>query len=182
MTKGSKPYKRYKTVVVEAVSTVRIGKFWDIRYERIPLYDESEVILSGFMADVERPAIELRGFYARCTKRVNLPKYKPKRRFKLREMSGRMSSIYALINPLTNEVFYVGSTACSLPQRASQHYRHSSNYSVRAIMCQLMDANKRPIIKEICKCPTEFQFYEEKRWILGALKKYKLANQVLNRR
>lgn len=79
---------------------------------------------------------------------------KTKRRFKLRELSGRMSSVYALINPLTDKVFYVGSTACGLSHRASQHYRHSSNPSVRAIMRQLMDANKRPVIKEICKCPT----------------------------
>lgn len=95
-----------------------------------------------------------------------------------KKLSGRMSFIYALVSPLDMKPFYIGSTRNKLSNRVWSHSRYCTNKFKANIISAIRKQGKVPFIVEMCQVPMEYQFHEEKRWIKGGLKKYKLTNIV----
>jgi predicted GIY-YIG superfamily endonuclease len=98
------------------------------------------------------------------------------KRRKWQKLSGNVAYIYVLYYSSDNIPIYIGSSK-NPKKRYWQHIRKSYG-SVRK--------NERgkqilPKMAILCECPQEFQFDEERRWILGAKRLFKLKNQVHNR-
>ncbi|MFN7301685.1 MAG: NUMOD1 domain-containing DNA-binding protein [Bacteroidota bacterium] len=85
-----------------------------------------------------------------------------------------MNYIYALIDPLTNNIRYIGKTV-NLASRYSFHVNDKSNtYKVNWIK-SLQTQNLKPIMVVIDKCKYSWQD-REKFWIAHFKKMYKLTN------
>lgn len=153
---------------------------WLVEYELPPLYDDSCVSFAENNFGIIREPLPKRIHFNRV---FDIQKFKENGgayRVKNRVISGERSSVYAIINPLDGLVFYIGSTRRNITTRLWHHIIYGSNSKVREIMRKIHNAKQNPLIVELCKCPTEFQFDEERRWILGAKRIYKLANCKLN--
>lgn len=102
---------------------------------------------------------------------------------RLQEVKGEVI-IYALCDPDTNHVFYVGQTENTLRARAQQHitatrFGYERNAVKREWIASLISANKEPIWVVLELCPHRYKNDREKWWInhyigLGA----KLTNAV----
>lgn len=73
--------------------------------------------------------------------------------------------IYALINPIDDQVFYIGATK-NLPQRISGHvsYRYFRNDNKSKILRDIIEAGKKPEILCLDNCSgddTAVRFLEE---------------------
>lgn len=80
----------------------------------------------------------------------------------------KVSIIYALVNPYTNNIFYVGSTKSSLPATLSRHLKISAkgaNVKKNIEIKKILVSGKKPLIKELCRCKPKDQFKTEWEWI-----------------
>lgn len=99
------------------------------------------------------------------------------RRRKWQKLSGRRAYIYVLYYDADKIPIYIGSTKNEVKKRLWQHVR----YSYRSVYKKSNKKQVFPKIAILCECPEEFQFDEEKRWILGAKGVFNLKNKVHNR-
>ncbi len=79
-----------------------------------------------------------------------------------------MNKIYALLDPLSNKVAYVGKTRVSLALRLSQHITLATTRNIQRKVCtwirQLAAQSLRPCIQLLEECSDQAAASAEKRW------------------
>jgi hypothetical protein len=77
-----------------------------------------------------------------------------------------MVNIYKLLDPITNEIRYIGKTKEALNKRLGKHiFNRTGNSKVQKWCRKLHKENKRPIIELIEKCSFDKWEEREKYWI-----------------
>lgn len=69
------------------------------------------------------------------------------RSYKIPEFENNLYKIYLMIDPKTNEVFYIGCTKCTIFLRMSNHYTDS--FCRRPVSIRLQDLASRRLIPKI---------------------------------
>lgn len=85
--------------------------------------------------------------------------------------------IYGLVNPLTQEIFYVGKTF-NLVKRLWNHIKNCENKQKYKIIQHIIENNKKPEILCLEKCSVENWKSREIYWIAEMKKKYNLCNKT----
>jgi hypothetical protein len=87
--------------------------------------------------------------------------------------------IYALVNPIDDSIFYVGSTRGSLAAALRRHIRPNTrifNRDKAKVISAIQKKGKQPLIAELQRCLVSLQFEIEKTWRHRMAKKYWLTN------
>lgn len=84
--------------------------------------------------------------------------------------------IYVLIDPITNDIKYVGKTVSSLSKRLSSHYKDKHHTHKTCWIKSLKDKGLKPIIQNIEFCNEDELNCREIYWISYFKEKYKLTN------
>ncbi len=86
--------------------------------------------------------------------------------------------IYSLIDPITNEIRYVGKTVSPLYKRLSSHYRDKKKSYKTNWINTLRNKGLKPLIKLIEICKSDNWEEREKHWISYYRKVYSLTNYL----
>lgn len=78
------------------------------------------------------------------------------------------AAIYALIDPTTQEIRYIGKTNQRSDNRLRQHIEHPTNANMRRWIANLIAAGTPPKIRLITCCPLAEWQHHESRWIRWA--------------
>lgn len=136
-----------------------------VRYSLPPLYSAKDILITANTYGLIPKYQELIYVYVKKDNEDKLLK-KAKRQLSSRRKYNKKATsiIYALINTITDRLFYIGSTKNSLNKRFLGHIKNGISGSKTSIV-------------ELCKCPTQIQFTVESQWIEAAKNAgYKLVN------
>lgn len=78
------------------------------------------------------------------------------------------AAIYALVDPATTEIRYIGKTVQRSDIRLQQHLENPTNANMRKWLANLREAGVAPKIRLITCCPVEEWQFHESKWIRWA--------------
>jgi len=88
----------------------------------------------------------------------------------------RIAQIYSLVDPITNEIRYIGKTIMPLSKRLSTHYRDKHLTHKTCWITSLKKVGLKPLIKSIEICDEETLTEREIYWISYFKEKCNLTN------
>lgn len=142
-----------------------------LKYKIQPLYTESNLTISDNTFGVTPLPLPTKRIIA--YREIDVEKWLKydERKRRQKKLSGKSAAIYGIVNPIDNKLFYIGSTKTQLKVRLWHHIRYMRiNQGKAKILKAILQENLTPVMIRLCKCPAEFQFIEERRWIEGAKK------------